>query len=485
MNSFRKVVGFLMAAVTLAAFALPANAQTIKTFNIAPPSSLPVGTQTISVTFNNTGNSNFNSIELDATSSSLSFNTTPAPTWTAGFTGQVSIINGTTLQIVNLSPSVKKSITVTLSVNTTGTGTCGQSIATWYAHAWTGSPSSPSQTFALSPLPTNTTIDPVCTLKFAPQPANAEETKFITSVPSDPTGAAVGVGLYNGTALDTSFTGPVTLAIKSGTGTSGATLTGGGPVSAISGIATFPNLSIDKIGTGYVLTASSSPYASVDSNAITIFDVGAVGCTTSDGNFAGNGSYDPDADNAYTGSRGYGLRRGKNKDAADCTKVDLTFTNDGTKAFFTFDKSTGQKGSFRYVMVFDPVATDPTPTTGYGSSTAPYSTAGWSQKRPYVSWGTVAHDPPLSGTSDFVPALACFDDPDPTAMETMTPAQLQALLPTIPDVYPFHGNSFSQYQPGQLAKACVSQIGWTATGGKVQYWFKVIDQEDTAWNSDP
>jgi hypothetical protein len=53
----------------------------------------------------------------------------------------------------------------------------------------------------------------------------------------------------------TTFTGNVTLAI--GTNPGGGTLTGGGPVAAVSGVATFSSVSIDKAGTGYTLTASS------------------------------------------------------------------------------------------------------------------------------------------------------------------------------------------------------------------------------------
>src|SRR5206468_2816258 len=54
----------------------------------------------------------------------------------------------------------------------------------------------------------------------------------------------------------TSFTGAVTLAIKAGTGTAGAQLTGDTTVTAVAGVATFTGLRIDQAGTGYVVTAS-------------------------------------------------------------------------------------------------------------------------------------------------------------------------------------------------------------------------------------
>jgi hypothetical protein len=52
-----------------------------------------------------------------------------------------------------------------------------------------------------------------------------------------------------------SFIGSVTVAITAGTGASGATLSGTTTVAAgVNGVATFADLSIDKVGTGYTLT---------------------------------------------------------------------------------------------------------------------------------------------------------------------------------------------------------------------------------------
>ena len=47
----------------------------------------------------------------------------------------------------------------------------------------------------------------------------------------------------------------VTLSITPGTGTNGAILSGTTTVNAVSGVATFGNLKIDRAGTGYTLTA--------------------------------------------------------------------------------------------------------------------------------------------------------------------------------------------------------------------------------------
>jgi len=66
------------------------------------------------------------------------------------------------------------------------------------------------------------------------------------------------------------FTGTVSVAVKAGTGTSGAVLNGTTSTSAVSGVATFSTLSIDKRGTGYILTASSTGISSANTNAFTI-----------------------------------------------------------------------------------------------------------------------------------------------------------------------------------------------------------------------
>src|SRR5439155_4452093 len=64
------------------------------------------------------------------------------------------------------------------------------------------------------------------------------------------------------------FTGAVGVALGSNPGS--AILSGTTPVAAVSGVATFFDLSVDKAGTGYTLTASASGVPSVTSTA---FDV--------------------------------------------------------------------------------------------------------------------------------------------------------------------------------------------------------------------
>jgi hypothetical protein len=68
----------------------------------------------------------------------------------------------------------------------------------------------------------------------------------------------------------TGFSGPVTAAIAPGTGTVGATLSGTATVAAVSGVATFGDLSIDSSGTNYALTSTSSGLTAATSTAFTV-----------------------------------------------------------------------------------------------------------------------------------------------------------------------------------------------------------------------
>src|SRR5439155_188256 len=66
----------------------------------------------------------------------------------------------------------------------------------------------------------------------------------------------------------TPFTGSIGLAIVSNPG--GGTLAGTTSVAAVSGVATFANVSIDKVGTGYTLAASATGPAGATSTAFNI-----------------------------------------------------------------------------------------------------------------------------------------------------------------------------------------------------------------------
>ena len=77
--------------------------------------------------------------------------------------------------------------------------------------------------------------------------------------------------------LVTTFTGPVSLAI--GTNPGSATLSGGGPVNAVGGIATFSAVQISVAGNGYTLVASSAGLTSDTSAPINIAAAAVGGAT--------------------------------------------------------------------------------------------------------------------------------------------------------------------------------------------------------------
>ena len=68
----------------------------------------------------------------------------------------------------------------------------------------------------------------------------------------------------------TTFAGVVTMAITPGTGTSGAILSGTTAELPVGGVATFPNLNIDKAGTGYTLSATATGLTSAVSATFNI-----------------------------------------------------------------------------------------------------------------------------------------------------------------------------------------------------------------------
>jgi hypothetical protein len=104
-------------------------------------------------------------------------------------------------------------------------------------------------------------------LAFQQQPTNANITIAISP--------AITVTLVDasGNRVTSNSTNTVTLAITSGTGASGAVLTGGGAQTFASGLATFSAVSIDLASTTYQLTATTNlaGVPAVASNAFTIF----------------------------------------------------------------------------------------------------------------------------------------------------------------------------------------------------------------------
>lgn len=126
--------------------------------------------------------------------------------------------------------------------------------------AATGLTSATSNAFAV-------VTGPAATLTFVQQP---------TSVFSGQAAGQFGVAITDlGGNTVTTATNSVTLAITPGTGTAGATLGGTLTKAALTGLATFPDITIDKLGTGYTLTATSTGLTAGTSAAFAV-TVGAA-----------------------------------------------------------------------------------------------------------------------------------------------------------------------------------------------------------------
>jgi hypothetical protein len=179
------------------------------------------------------------------------------------------------------------------------------------------------------------------------------------------------------------------------------------------------------------------------------------------------GNLDPPLD----GTPLSGLTRGANNGGPACVAIPYSFDfiTSGTQTAVFATIKNGQVFSVEYVMAWNPVA---------------LPASGWADFRPQVSWGVVGHNPPVPGTTDYVPALACLSD------DLGNPA---AIMPTIPDDSlanppgPYSTSPFGQFHPGQQAQMCVSEHDWALVNvapinqppvWKIQYLDRVIDQSD-------
>jgi hypothetical protein len=177
----------------------------------------------------------------------------PAGNPVPGFTGSITLALGnnpgggtlggtTTVAAVNGVASFS-----TLTLDKTGTGY-------WLTATATGLNAATSSAFTI-------TAGAAAQLVFGTQPGTTVANRLMT--PAVKVRALDALG-----NLVPSFTGSVTIALGSNPG--GATLSGTTPVSAASGVATFFDLSVNKTGTGYTLTASASGLGPVTSTAFDI-----------------------------------------------------------------------------------------------------------------------------------------------------------------------------------------------------------------------
>src|SRR5437016_3336211 len=105
------------------------------------------------------------------------------------------------------------------------------------------------------------TVGPAAKLAFTVQPSNAAVGAAITPA------LQVGVQDAQGNTVTTATTS-VTVAI--GTNPASGTLSGATTVAAVNGVATFANLSINNLGTGYTLTASATTLTGASSGSFNV-----------------------------------------------------------------------------------------------------------------------------------------------------------------------------------------------------------------------
>jgi hypothetical protein len=484
----RKLLCFLFAGV-LAAFALSANAaggnpnKSISLSNVSGQpnvigATLAPGTYNIFLQLNNDGQSG------NASSAELDFTSTPQLTVNngtiSGGKGPVAgaLMNGQTgagfkgIQFTFTLPN-KSSAIITLNVTVTAGATCGGTQIVWQPYAWTGGTGTPSTSFSFPPTGTYTSNlqgAPACTLSFAnglgnaTQPADAFVGSGITTAAFNSAGAPVQV-------LATQNGNPVS-GVSVTIGDIGACTVSGSATTGASGTASL-SIASSTAGTNCQLTATANGFNGATSNAFNVVVAqGTLGCSPAPtSTFGGLGQYLVSNTFPPVGAPDWGLLRGFNRDGTQgnsCTLVPFTFTLNGNNSALFTEDSLGQPTSVEYLIRWTPVDVDDD---------------GWSAKQPCTAWGMTNPDPgndPTVCGGDYVPALACLAD-DVNAPGDGT----GEVMPFIPDVAPYQGNSHSQYRPfladnvtKQRAKVCVSQQGWTATNGQVQYWTKLIDQAD-------
>ena len=196
--------------------------------------------------------------------------------WTSSLNGA-----GNVIQLRNPGPNKSQRLnfgeSVQVSFNATAPCTAGSYVWT-SAVRITNDFSNNGKNFIISPGLTNprTSVSGVCPvadhLAFDVQPTD--------TLMNDPITPAVTVDVMdasnNVVASDNSTQVSLTIGANPGSGT----LTGGGPVTAVNGVATFSGLSIDNSSSGYTLTAASGGLGSDTSGTFDILSSEKTDCTS-------------------------------------------------------------------------------------------------------------------------------------------------------------------------------------------------------------
>jgi len=259
------------------------------------PDPIPVGSAaTISLTISNTSTLTLGSSDVFAPAGYL----IPAQTISLPSAGTATVIGSSTIELRSLALAPGSSLTFPF----TAVAPCAGN-GPWSLDAKRTADHSGPVGFALDAAGSDLVTDTsgICHLAFVTEPANAEfgsnsatESEPVTGAPYDPSGPSVAVEVLDGADQRiTTSTAPITLTL--GGGTSGAVLRLNGStdvtVPAVLGLASFSALTIDLVGFGYTMTASSTGLVPAVSGPFHVVQFGQV-CTgaTCDSPTATNGS---------------------------------------------------------------------------------------------------------------------------------------------------------------------------------------------------
>lgn len=214
-----------------------------------------------------------------------------------------------------------------------------------------------------------TTAGPATQLAVTQQPAGAVPGAAFLTQPR------VAIRDAGGLTVATDNTTQVTAAITTGTGTSGAALGGTLTVTALNGVATFTDLSINLAGTGYTLTFTSTPALTAATSAA--FDCNAAAAGGGQAPFvpaapAGSATYYVD-DSASANDSNNGLTpstawRTLQKAANTVVAGNIVEVLDGSYSRFTINGKNGTAGN---PIVFRALGTGAVINSGTSSSTSP------------------------------------------------------------------------------------------------------------------
>jgi hypothetical protein len=257
----------LIALIGACALAGPAAAAN-KPYSVVVPSSVAGGPGVVlEVTFKNLsspqhiGSANLTVLNVPAAFSVVSASV-PAPG-----TGNATV-SGNVVQLRNLDIPPGEQLKVTITANVPcAAGSFAWSVIAKQANDFSGPPGNDFGPLVDSNLTTSVTGCSGVALRFVGQPANAHANQAITTTPlNSPPGGPVTVEVIDGTGNRlTTSSAVITMSLVPDT----AALNGTKVVTAVNGLATFADLSIDAPGS-YKLLASSEALTSVTSSTFQV-----------------------------------------------------------------------------------------------------------------------------------------------------------------------------------------------------------------------